>query len=120
MRRKKRKRRKTPKFKKYYKFNLQDEFSIKREGLLQKIHTEIAKQIFNFMPCHNIGYWQTAFDGIIIHYDPEFGAQAEIAYSSKLPLSKRLKIHIRLLKLLKKGFGILRAVKLCLLTLAKQ
>lgn len=118
--RKRKKRRKKPKFTKYYKFNLQDEFSIKREWLLQKIHTEIANRIFNFMPSHNIGFWQTELEGIIIHYDPEFGAQAEIAYTSKLPLSKRLKIHIRLLKLLKKGYGILRATRICLLTLMKQ
>ena len=77
--RKRKKRRKKPKFTKYYKFNLQDEFSIKREWLLQKIHTEIANRIFNFMPSHNIGFWQTGLEGIIIHYDPEFGAQAEIA-----------------------------------------
>lgn len=119
-RRKKYKRRRIPKFTKFYKFNKQDEFAIHRVELLQKIHTEIANQVFNNFPKENIGDWTIKVQGLTLFIDPEFGFQAEITGTSKLPLLKRLKIHIRLLKLIKKGSEILGAVKSCLLILQKQ
>lgn len=117
---KKYKRKYTPKFKKYYKINPQDEFLIEKEKLLQKIYTKIADEFFPDFNSYNFGDWQINLDGIILYIDPLFGNQAEVFGTSKMPLLKRLKIHIRLLKLLRKGYTKLKAVKLCLLALMKQ
>ncbi len=117
---KKRKRRKFPKYKKYYKISRQDEFLIKKEKLLQTLHSKIANEIFERFNNLNFGDWTIKTDGIILYIDPVFGNQAEVFGTSKMPLSKRLTIHIRLLKLLRKGYCILKAVKLCLLKQTKQ
>lgn len=107
-----RKRRRRSKFTKSYIYTKQDEFLVKDEELLQTIHTEIAQKIFS-LPKYNFGDWTISMDGIDLFIDPEFGSQAEIHGTSKMPLSERLKIHIKLLKLLRKNWSILKAVKHC-------
>lgn len=119
-RRKKYKRRRKPKFTKFYKISQQDELAVYRIELLQKVYTDIAKEVFNNFPKDNIGDWTIKTQGLTLFIDPEFGLQAEITGTSKLPLLKRLKIHIRLLKLIKKGNGLLWAIKMCLSMLEKQ
>mgnify|MGYP001625835607 FL=1 len=117
---KKYKRKHIPKFKKFYKINPQDEFLIEKEALLQKIYTKIADEFFSDFKNYCFGDWQINFNGIILYIDPVLGNQAEVFGTSNLPLLKRLKIHIRLLKLLRKGYTKLKAVKLCLLAQMKQ
>ena len=119
-RRKKWKRQHRPKFKKFYKFTMQGEFAIKREKLLQKIHGCIAEELFGKMPNYNFGEWAIKAGRIILFIDFEFGMQAEIEGTSDFPFMERLKIHIRLLKLLKRGLCIIKAVNLCLSMYKKQ
>ena len=116
----KRKRRHRPKFKKFYEYTMQDEPLLNQVRLLHKTHKEIAEELFGKMPNYNFGEWQIKADKIILYIDPEIGFQAEIEGTSKLPLSKRLTIHIGLLKLLKRGCCIVKAVNLCLSTLMTQ
>ncbi len=117
---KKYKRKHIPKFKKFYKISAQDEFLIEKEKLLQNIYTKIADEFFYDFKKYYFGDWQINSDGIILYIDPVLGNQAEVFGTSNLPLLKRLKIHIRLLKLLRKGYSKLKAVKLCLLAQMKQ
>lgn len=49
--------------------------------------------------------------GIRLHFDEEFGNQAEIIGTEMLPLGERLKKHIKLLKLLKRGYKIKEAIE---------
>lgn len=116
----KKKRKRAPKFTKSYKFSQQDDFLLSKEEMLQKIHTEIAQELFGKIKNYNLGEWVVKTEGIVLYIDPELGMQAEIQGTSKLPLLKRLTIHIGLLKFLRSGYSILKAVKLCLLTLRTQ
>ena len=120
LKRKKYKRKHKPKFKKFYKLTGQDELLIEKEKLLQQIYTKIADEFFYNFKDYCFGDWQINLDGIILYIDPVFGNQAEVFGTSNMPLLKRLKIHIRLLKLLRKGYTKLKAVKLCLLAQMKQ
>ena len=118
--RKKYKREHVPKFKKRYDFNLQDEYMIEKEKVLQNIHSMLAQLIFKY-PNENLkGDWKIQTSGMTFFYDPVYGHQAEIIGTSSLPVSKRLIIHIELLNLIRSGYGILKAVKLCISTLMKQ
>ena len=117
---KKYKRKHIPKFKNFYKISAQDEFLLEKEKLLQNIYTKIADEFFYDFKKYYFGDWQINSDGIILYIDPVLGNQAEVFGTSNLPLLKRLKIHIRLLKLLRKGYSKLKAVKLCLLAQMKQ
>ena len=117
---KKYKRKHIPKFKKFYKLTGQDEFLIEKVSLLQRIYNKIAEEFFYDFKNYNFGDWQINFDGIVLYIDPLLGNQAEVFGTSNMPLLKRLKIHIRLLKLLRKGYTKLKAVKLCLLAQMKQ
>ncbi len=113
-RKKKRKRRKIPLFRKFYKQCVQDELSVKRERLLQKIHHMLALEIFDGFPENNTGDWVIKTENLCIYIDPVFGNQLEIKGTEKMPLLKRLKIHIRLLKLIKGGLSISKAIKMSL------
>ncbi len=119
-RKKRRKRKKRKTFTKYYKYNQQDIYCIRRIGLLQALHTEIANEVFGDFTFNVIGDWTINTEGITLFIDPKNGNQAEITGTSKLPLYKRVRIHIRLLKLLRSGCSILKAVRICLSTLMTQ
>lgn len=108
-----------PKFLKAYEVNQQDEEGTEKIRLLQEVYTQIAKEIFGKIRNYHFGEWMLKMKGIVLFVDPEYGMQAEIYGTSKLPLVKRLKIHIALLKLLKEGYCILKAVKICILMLMK-
>lgn len=119
-RRKKWKRRHKPKFVKFYTYTQQDYCKAEHVRFLEWVYGQIAKEIFGKIKNYHFGEWVIKTEGIVLFIDPELGMQAEIQGTSKMPLLKRLTIHIRLLELLKKGYCILKAVKLCLLTLATQ
>ena len=114
------KRKKKPAFTKNYYLTSQDEMDIERIDLLQKIHSKIAKTMFGKIKNYKFGEWMTKFDGVVLFIDPELGMQAELEGTSKMSLSERLKVHLRFLKLLRKGCCILKAVKLCHSMLMKQ
>ncbi len=111
---------KRPKFKKFYRFNQQDEFLIFQERKLQKIHSKLAWWLFGDLSRFKFGDWTIETEGITLHIDPVMGSQAEISGTFLMPLLERLKIHIELFKLLKKGYSISKAVEICLLTSTTQ
>lgn len=113
-RKKKRKRRKIPLFKKFYKPNQQDEASVESEKTLQNVHCELAEMLADYFPITGIGDWCVGDNLFNLFIDPVFGNQLEIKGTSKMPVLKRLKIHIRLLKLIKGGYPLTKAVKMSL------
>ena len=111
---KKHRRRHHPKFTRCYEHTLQDEPYIFEERRLQKVHEDIAEFLFAKVPKHVIKKHRKNFEELVLYIDSELGSQVEIRGTSKLPIINRLKIHTNLLKLLKKGYCILQATKLCL------
>lgn len=56
-------------------------------------------------------------DGLVINFETEYGMykfdyQSEIDGTQNLPVGERLRIHIRLLRLLKQGYKVKKAVKI--------
>ncbi len=115
-RKKKRKRRKRPLFKKYYRLSIQDESSIMDEKELQNVHAKLAYKLFGNFPNSNIGDWKIEIENLTLFIDPVFGNQLEIQGTFNMPLSKRLKIHNRLLELIEGGYSLSKAVKISLAT----
>ena len=113
-------RKRRPSFKKHYTYTKQDEYCIDKIEILQNTYTKIAKEIFGEIKNYNLGDWEVKTSNIRLFVDAEFGAQAEIIGTSKMELSKRLKIHINFLEFLKKGYSIIKAIELCRLILKTQ
>lgn len=82
-----------------------DEPHIFRYRVLQRIYTEIFDNLDCYMRNPEL------INGLNLHFDER---QAEIAGSWALPLYKRVKIHIELLRHLRKGIIPERAVRLVL------
>lgn len=122
--RKKRIRYKIPTYKKSDKINFNikcykcNEKHIFRYGMLQRIYEAVARNVFRgqlSLPFEDLRLYK---DGLVIHLDTVYGiydlpCQAEIDGTQGMPVSQRVKIHIRLLRFLKKGYGIKKAVRLC-------
>ncbi len=88
-----------------------DEKHIFRIRTLQKINELISKEITNYQLTLNLEF-KLIKDGVCIYFDSENENQAEIIGTERLPLSKRLKIHIELLRQLKQGTTLKKAVRI--------
>lgn len=121
---KKRVRYKIPTYKKADKINKNildysaNQNHIFRYKTLQSIYCEIAFLVLNGQQRLPIGDMRLYKDGIVVHFETEYGTyrfdyQAEIDGTQNLPVAERLTIHIRLLKLLRQGYKVKKAVKLC-------
>ena len=121
---KKRVRYKIPTYKKADKINQNileysaNQKHIFRYKALQQIYEEIAYFVYNGQMRLPVGDLKLFKDGIIIYFDIEYGIynfnyQAEIDGTQNLPVGERLRIHIRLLRLLRQGYNVKKAVRLC-------
>ncbi|MCD7779825.1 MAG: hypothetical protein LUH05_04055 [Candidatus Gastranaerophilales bacterium] len=96
-----------------YKCNQPHIFRIKT---LHLIYEQIAFFIFKNQLRLNLGDMRLFYNGLTIHFDNLGYYQAEITGSERLTIGERLKLHIKLLRLLKQGKTIkkaLKKVKLC-------
>lgn len=118
--RKKWKRKHKTKFTKSYLFTKQDELLIEKIKTLQNVHFLIAKEIFKNMEYSKFKEFTINLNGLVVFNDKEYGIQAELMGTSKMPIIKRLVIHIGLLKMLQQRCCILKAIKTCLSMLTTQ
>ncbi len=93
---------------KEYKANQKHIFRLKA---LHNIFAKIADEIFCGQQKLHLGDWRLFKDGVVIYFD-EYGNQAEVQGFELLPIYKRLKIHIELLRRLRQGVKIKKAVKI--------
>lgn len=91
---------------------LGDAKHIYRYATLQKIYGLIADEVFNHQLKLDLGDWHLVQDGLHIYFDNELGNHAEIKESENLPVGQRLKIHIELLRLLRQGVKVKKAVRI--------
>ena len=91
---------------------LGDAKHIYRYGALERIYELIAEEIFNYQLKLDLGNWRLIQNGLIIHLDGQFGNSAELQGTELLPISQRLKIHIELLRQLRQGMKLKKAVKI--------
>ena len=121
---KKRVRYKIPTYKKADKINQNilgysaNQKHIFRYKALQRVYEEIAYFVYHGQLRLPVGDLKLLKDGVIIYFDTECGGynfnyQAEIDGTQNLPVGERLRIHIRLLRLLRQGYKVKRAVRLC-------
>lgn len=78
---------------------------------LQNIYSLIAFEVFQGQLKLFWGEWRLIKDGLVIYFE-EDGYQAEIQSTELLPVGKRLKIHIELLRKLRQGIKLKKAVKI--------
>lgn len=120
---KKRVRYKTPTYKKADKINQNilsyqcNQKHIFRYKVLHKIYEKIAQIVLKGQLKLTLGDFRLFTDDLIIYFENEYGIykmpyQAEIEGTQKLPVGKRLKIHIKLLRLLRQGYKVKKAVKI--------
>ena len=121
---KKRVRYKIPTYKKADKINKNildysaNQNHIFRYKTLQCIYCEIAFLVLSGQQRLSVGDMRLYRDGLVVYFDTEYGGynfnyQAEIDGTQNLSVGERLRIHIRLLRLLRQGYKLKRAVKLC-------
>ena len=99
-----------------------------KDSIGKRIHTGDAKRIFRYKSLQSIysliayevfqgqlklffGEWRLLKDGLVIYFE-EQGNQAEIQGTELLPVGERLKIHIELLRQLRQGVKLKKAVKI--------
>lgn len=120
---KKRVRYKTPTYKKADKINQNilsyqcNQKHIFRYKALHKIYEEIAQIVLKGQLKLTLGDFRLFTDDLIVYFENEYGIykmpyQAEIEGTQKLPVGKRLKMHIKLLRLLRQGYKVKKAVKI--------
>lgn len=120
---KKRIRYKTPTYKKADKINQNilsyqcNQKHIFRYKTLHKIYEEIAQIALKGQLKLPLGDFRLFKDNLIIYFETQYGIykfdyQAEIDGTQALPVGKRLRIHIRLLRLLRQGYRVKKAVKI--------
>ncbi|MBS4760962.1 MAG: hypothetical protein KHX03_09725 [Clostridium sp.] len=121
---KKRVRYKIPTYKKTDKINRNikdysaNQKHIFRYKILQCVYCELAFLVLNGQCRLPVGDMRLFKDGLVIHFETEYGGytfdyQAEINGTQSLPVGERLRIHIKLLRLLKQGYKLKKAVRLC-------
>lgn len=81
-----------------------------RYSVLEKIHILLAQEIFNYQMKFYFEDLKIIQDGVIIHLDADEN-QAEIDGTQYLPLRERIKKHIELIRLLRSGYKLKKAVK---------
>lgn len=82
-----------------------------RYKALHRIYALIANEVFQGQLKLFFGEWRLIKDGLVIYFE-EYGNQAEIQGSELLPISQRLRIHIELLRQLRQGVKIKKAVRI--------
>lgn len=121
---KKRVRYKIPTYKKSDKINQNikeysgNEKHIFRYRVLHNIYEHIAYFVLKGQLRLPIEDFRLYKDGLIINFETQYGIyefdyQAEIDGTQNMPVGERLRIHIRLLRLLRQGYKVKKAVKLC-------
>lgn len=121
---KKRVRYKIPTYKKADKINKNildysaNQNHIFRYKTLQCIYCEIAFLVLSGQQRLPVGDMRLYRDGLVVHFETEYGIysfdyQAEIDGTQNLPVGERIKIHIKLLRLLRAGYSVKKAVRLC-------
>lgn len=121
---KKRVRYKTPTYKKSNKINKNileysaNQRHIFRYKTLQCVYCEIAFLVLNGQRRLPVGDMRLYRDGLVVHFETEYGIysfdyQAEIDETQNMPVGQRLRMHIKLLRLLRQGYKAKKAVKLC-------
>nr|DAS99142.1 MAG TPA: hypothetical protein [Caudoviricetes sp.] len=88
-----------------------------RYKTMQKIYGLLAKEFYRYQLKLNLGDMRLLKDGVVIHFDfectkDEDNILLEIDGTQNMPIGERLKIHIRLLRLLRQGVKLKKAVKL--------
>lgn len=88
-----------------------------RYKTLQKIYGLLAKEFYHYQLKLNLGDMRLLKDGVVIHFDfectkDEDNIQLEINDTQNMPIGERLKIHIMLLRLLRRGVKLKKAVKM--------
>lgn len=78
---------------------------------LQRTYSLIAYEVFQGQLKLFFGEWRLIKDGLVIYFE-EQGNQAEIQGTELLPIGERLKIHIKLLRQLRQGVKVKKAVKI--------
>lgn len=96
---------------------LGDEKHIFRYKTLHKVYEEIAQIALKGQLKLPLGDFRLFTDNLIIYFENQYGIyemsyQAEIEGTQKLPVGERLRIHIRLLRLLRQGYKVKKAVKI--------
>lgn len=89
-----------------------DERHIFRLKALHKIYETLADEITKNQLTLKFDDRILFNDGIIIFFDSEFGNQAIVQGTEKMPISNKVIIHIELLRMLRKGTKLKKAVKL--------
>lgn len=92
--------------------SLNDEKHIFRLRTLQEIYKLIADEVTNHQLKLDFGEWKLIKSGVVVFFDSEFGNQAIISGSELLSISKRVKMHITLLRQLRQGTKLKKAVKI--------
>ncbi len=120
---KKRVRYKNPTYKKSDKINKNikdynaNQRHIFRYKTLQCIYCEIAFLVLNGQRRLPVGDMRLYRDGLVVHFETEYGIysfdyQAEIDETQNMSVGQRLRMHIKLLKLLRQGYKAKKAVKI--------
>lgn len=120
---KKRIRYKVPTYKKSDKINQNilsyqcNQKHIFRYKTLHKVYEEIAQIALKGQLKLALGDFRLFRDNLIIYFENQYGIyempyQAEIEGTQKLPVGKRLRIHIQLLRLLRQGYKVKKVVKI--------
>ena len=120
---KKRVRYKIPTYKKADKINKNildysaNQNHIFRHKTLHCIYCEIAFLVLNGQRRLPVGDMRLYRDGLVVHFETEYGIysfdyQAEIDGTQNLPVGERLKIHIKLLRILRAGYSVKKAVRI--------
>ena len=88
-----------------------------RYKTLQCIYCEIAFLVLNGQRRLPVGDMRLYRDGLVVHFETEYGIysfdyQAEIDETQNMSVGQRLRMHIKLLKLLRQGYKAKKAVKI--------
>lgn len=121
---KKRVRYKIPTYKKSDKINKNildysaNQRHIFRYKTLQCIYCEVAFLVLHGQRRLPVGDVRLYKDGLVVHFETDYGVysfdyQAEIDGTQTMPVGERLRIHVKLLRLLRQGYKVKKAVRLC-------
>lgn len=121
---KKRVRYKIPTYKKSDKINKNildysaNQRHIFRYKTLQCIYCEVAFLVLHGQRRLPVGDVRLYKDGLVVHFETDYGVysfdyQAEIEGTQTMPVGERLRIHVKLLRLLRQGYKVKKAVRLC-------
>lgn len=120
---KKRVRYKIPTYKKSDKINRNildysaNQRHIFRYKTLQCIYCEVAFLVLHGQRRLPVGDVRLYKDGLVVHFETDYGVysfdyQAEIDGTQTMPVGERLRIHVKLLRLLRQGYKVKKAVKI--------